>query len=288
MAMFLHIVAACVMLASFPAAGDRAAEPPAASRPSTDVAQLPDRLKVVTFNLQQCLGGTERIIEFLRAQNADLIFLQEVPATESNQHDTTARIAEALGGLRVVSAATLDIPAKEHCDQAILSRFPLSDGRARTVVQGEWVYAVEATIQGRDGPLHLFSVHTHSTAELTTENMIRTSAARLAEVSALLDVVGKLAGDLIVAGDFNAAPWMPEYSGITRVLSDFGAVDQDAKLSFPSYKPSVRIDYIFGRGGWSARSYQVLDVRLSDHRAVLAELELKAPTSQPQSRAISK
>lgn len=104
----------------------------------------------------------------------------------------------------------------------------------------------------------------------------------MAEISALLETIPRLDGDVIVAGDFNAATWMPEYYALTRLLTDFGAVSPDAKLSFPSNKPSVRIDYVFGRGNLAARSYEVIDNRLSDHRPVVAELEWKTPTSAPE------
>jgi len=79
---------------------------------------------------------------------------------------------------------------------------------------------------------------------------------------------------------------MPEYYGLTRVLTDLGLVSKDAKLSFPSHRPNVRIDYVFGRGEFTGRSYQVLNVLLSDHRPVIVEMDWdagqepsKAPTT---------
>jgi endonuclease/exonuclease/phosphatase family metal-dependent hydrolase len=284
MMMLIRMTAICVIVALLAASSNAVSDSPGTSQPAGNIAQLPDRLRVVTFNVQNCQGGIDRLIEFLRAQNADIIFLQEVPRELPGEANPAGRIAKALNNMHFVSAATLKIPAEQACDQVILSRMPLSGGRAHSVAKGSWVYAMEATAGDPEHPLCLFSVHTRSTAHLTTEQIVQSSTARMEQVSALLDVVRKVDGDVLVAGDFNAAPWMPEYYGITRLLTDFGAVNQDAKLSFPSFKPSVRIDYVFGRGGYMSRSFEVVDSRISDHRPVVAELERKAATSRPASR----
>ena len=85
---------------------------------------------------------------------------------------------------------------------------------------------------------------------------------------------------VILVGDFNAADWMPEYHAISRQWTDFGLVTRARKLSYPSHDPSLRIDYVFGRGEFKAVSYRVLDARSSDHRPVVAELQ-RRKTAQP-------
>jgi endonuclease/exonuclease/phosphatase family metal-dependent hydrolase len=281
MMMLIRFTAICAIMALLAASSNAGSDSPGTSQPAADVAELPDQVKVVTFNVQNCQGGIDRLIEFLRSQNADIIFLQEVPRHLPGEPDPAGRIAKALNNMHFVSASTLKIPAEQACDQVILSRLPLADGQAHALAKGGWVYAVQATIGDRKHSLCLFSVHTCSTGRLTTEQIIQSSTVRMEQVSGLLEVVRKMNGDVIVGGDFNAAPWMPEYYGITRLLADFGAVNRDAKLSFPSHKPSVRIDYVFGRGGYVSRSFEVVDSRISDHRPVVAELERKEPTSRP-------
>ncbi|MBN2559444.1 MAG: endonuclease/exonuclease/phosphatase family protein [Phycisphaerae bacterium] len=239
----------------------------------TQPAEAPDRLTVVTYNVLRCRGGLDRITELLRKQNADVIFLQEVGRGDAGGDDQAAWIAKSLGGMHVVSASTLRVPAKQHCDEAILSRFELCDGAAHSLELDGWVYAVRARIKAHGRKLHLLSVHTHSTSQLKMKHVIETSTTRMAEVTRLLEAVRGLEGDVIVAGDFNAASWMPEYFAITRVLTDFGLVNKDPKLTFPSHRPAVRIDYVFGLGAFTSRSYRVLKARLSDHRAVAARLE---------------
>jgi len=245
-------------------------------------------LKVVTYNVHRCRGGLDRIIELLREQEADIIFLQEVGRAEAGDQDQAVRIAEALGGMQVISASMLGLPAAQYCDVAILSWFELDAGKAHSVEEGGRVFAIQAKVETSDQKLHLLSVHTHSTFRLKTSHVINSFQRRLAEVSRLLDVVRGLDGDLLVAGDFNATPWMPEYHGITSLLTDYGSQGAESKLTFPSHKPAVPIDYIFGRGEFAASAFQVLDSMLSDHRPVVVELKwmpANTDTVQPASQA---
>lgn len=269
--------------------------PPPASRPASQSGSQPSsqpgrpstvRLKVLTYNVQHCPAGLDRLVAFIRGQNADLIFLQENTRDRSAPTDQARQIAAALGGLNVVSVTTLGLPPEQGCDQAILSRFELTDARALFLETGGRSFAVRATAKIGDTRLAVISVHTHATVHLNVEHVTQTSDTRLREISALLDEVRATDTDLLVAGDFNATPWMPEYYGLTRVLTDLGLVSKDAKLSFPSHRPNVRIDYVFGRGEFTGRSYQVLNVLLSDHRPVIVEMDWdagqepsKAPTT---------
>jgi endonuclease/exonuclease/phosphatase family metal-dependent hydrolase len=259
------------------------------TQPAEDARAASDRLKVVTYNVLKCRRGIEPIIQILREQDADVIFLQEVGRGGAGSRDQAARIAEALGGMHVVSAATLGLPSTQHCDQAILTRLEVSESAAHSLDEGGWAYAVQTRVKAPGRPLHLLSVHTRSTFQLEPKHVIESSRTRLAQVTQLLEVIRKLEGDVIVAGDFNAAPWMPEYHGITRLLTDFGLLNQAAKPTYPSRRPVVRIDYVFGRGEFAARSYRVLAGRWSDHRPVVTELEREAgETSKSQNVETSK
>lgn len=257
--------------------GEKEASARSCTRPADGAATTLDRLKVVSYNVHHCRGGIEPIVDFLRGQNADVVFLQEVSRRRAGAEDQAGQIAKALGDWHGVSASTLRLPASQACDEAILSRFELCDPRAHAVGQGEWVYAVAARVKRPGRNLHLLSVHTRSTSRLKPGHVIASSQARLAQVSHLLEEIRKLEGDVIVAGDFNAAPWMPEYYGITRLLTDFGAACGATQHTFPSGRPMVRIDYVFGRGEFVARAYRVVNCLASDHRPVVVEMERARP-----------
>ena len=244
--------------------------------PAKPSANPPDRLKILTYNTWGCRNGVEKMIEFLRQQDADVICLQEIHREDvpgaKTKSDQAVRIAKALG-LHVVSAATLGVPAEQACDPAILSRFDLTDGAAHALNTGGWCFAVSAQVKAKGRRLNLVSVHTHSTFSLRPKHLIESTETRMAEIEGIRAIVEKLEGDVIVAGDFNAMPLMPEYLLLTRDLRDYGSASKEDELSFPASKPTVRIDYVFGRGEFAAASYQVMGGRLSDHLPVLAVLQ---------------
>ena len=291
-----------VPTASAPGPGERGGVSSTTS-PTAAASPLPRRLKIVTYNILSCRGGLEQIAKFLREQDADVICLQEVardaapasgpagadPGRRGNQ---AVRLAEMLGGWHVVSATTLRLPADQDCNVAILSRYPIHDSAAYAVEKRGYVYAVRATlteeqparnnapasapasqpVEPRPKQLHLFSVHLHSTHRLETKHIMESTRTRLAEVAHLLDTIRELPGDLIVAGDFNATPWMPEYLAMTEVLTDLGSKGADESPTFPTPHPSLRIDYIYGRGPLAAKTYRAVNVPWSDHLPVVAEI----------------
>lgn len=264
----------------------------ASTRPRAEpVEELPDTLKVLTFNILHGRRGLDRIVGFLQSQHADVVFLQEVTGPDGGTSRDRSRphargqaeqIAAALGGMHVVSAETLRLPPEARCDVAILSRLPLVDAQPIRAGGRDHPCALRATIPTGDGFLHLVCVHTQSTYRLQARHVIESSAARAAEVAAVLAEVRALKGDVIVAGDFNADSWMPEYFALTRTLMDYGSAAERSTLTFPSHRPSVRIDYVFGRGRYQARSYEVAAVLASDHRPIIAQLQRSwSSTTQP-------
>jgi endonuclease/exonuclease/phosphatase family metal-dependent hydrolase len=276
----------------------------ASTAPATSTAAVPRQFKIVTYNILGGRGGLDQLAKFLREQDADVICLQEVvrdrPSTSGPTSgkpqppsDQAVRLAELLGGLHVVSATTLRLPAEQDCNVAILSRYPVRESAAYSLDKGGYVYAVRATVteeksaEGhapasppssrpdrlRSGQLHLLSVHLHSTHSLETKHIMESTRIRMAQVTQLLDTVRQLQGDLIVAGDFNAAPWMPEYMALTKMLTDLGPKGANEAPTFPSSNPSIRIDYVYARGQFIARTYGPVSVLFSDHLPVIAEID---------------
>lgn len=255
---------------------------PGPSTRPTSQPSAPDRLRVVSYNIFQGNRGIERIARFLRKQQPDVVFLQEVcrPACDRRGIDQAAYFARSLGDMHLVSATTLGAPNRATHDPVILSRFALRDARLIRGKDGGRVFGVLATLDTSGRPLHLLSVHATSTHKLSLEHALNSANIRMTQITDLLALVRALDGDVIIAGDFNAADWMPEYHAMTRQWTDFGLVADTPRLSFPSHQPRLRIDYVFGRGAFEAVSYRVLDSLASDHRPVVAELQ-RQKTGQP-------
>lgn len=294
------VMAVAINLAIAPAIGNAGQMPHCANFPqagpaTTQKAAETDRstsrsLKVVTYNVRECRHGLNRIAAYLREQDADVVFLQELLRRGVDrpvgQAETLARLA---GGYHWISGDTLGIDAERHCDVAILARVPLNVFKVHDAPPGGRVFAISATIERTDRPLRLMCVHTRSTARLTGSQVAESAGQRFAEIAALLEYVRGLDGDMLVVGDFNAASWMPEYQSLSRELTDLTPAASRGKATFPAFRPSLRIDYLFGRGDVTTVSYEVGNVRLSDHLPVIAELSLPiaveaAVTSRPAAK----
>ena len=102
---------------------------------------------------------------------------------------------------------------------------------------------------------------------------------RLFETEQLLRFLEGLGGPLIVAGDFNDEPTGGAYKLMLTKFDD-GWIRSKAKgdgMSYPADKPVKRIDYIFARtrDGIKAKKAWVVETLASDHRPVMAELEIR-------------
>ncbi len=124
--------------------------------------------------------------------------------------------------------------------------------------------ALTAVVDGPDGaPVRVTSVHLqHREANTPT---------RLEQLAALEAALPD-DGPSVLGGDLNAEPGSPE----VRALADAGwtsavesAGDPDV-LTHPSNDPTVRIDWLLGRGGVTFADTHVLDDDSSDHLAVVA------------------
>ncbi len=238
----------------------------------------PDRLKIMTFNIHGGRRGLDRIAKLISEQRPDLVFLQEAtpPGADRDDFDQATYLAKEAGGLHAISGLALGLADTTTWDRAILSRVPLKDAqyiRAKDATGAERTFALHAVWPSEGRPLHLVCVHTKSTTQLDLKKIMQTSRLRMSQITALMEHVESLVGDVIIAGDFNAADWMPEYRAMADRWVDFGLISKDAKYTYPSHKPRLRIDYAFGRGQFEARSYRVLSARLSDHCPVVLEVE---------------
>lgn len=243
----------------------------------------------MTWNILRGQAGIEPIAAFIREQKPDVVFLQEVlrPEYAKTQIDFAEEIANRIDGLRDYSVTSLCAGnIHKWGDPAILSRWPVKEARFIDAGDGGRSYGLLATLDVPGDPFHLVCVHTNGTWKMDVKHAVESALARHGQIKHLLSIVRELAGDAIIAGDFNTPEWMPEYRLMCDAWTDFGREFNNADLrTFPSDAAHVRIDYVFGRGELSAERYEVLESPHSDHRAVVADLVIrKGATSRPQDR----
>lgn len=254
----------------------------------------------MSFNIHHGVGtdgvlSLRRIADVIINSGADLVGLQEVDrhyGERSAWADQAAELAR-LTGYRMIFGANLDeSPPAGQCQieeqkqgqkqkqrrqygTAILSRPPIVawDNTALYLGAGnEQRGLLRATID----------VAGQQWCFCTTHLAVESAAARARQVAELLTLIDADAPTVVV-GDFNAHPDDPEIGSLTAVLTDAWAMTDGSAgtgrgngFSFPSDRPTVRIDYILTGGDVRPVGTEVVDrwPQASDHRPVLSRLRL--------------
>lgn len=264
-------------------------------------------MRVVTYNIHGWRTQDDRpnlslVAAVLAATQADIIALNEVyypRAAEGAGQPALAALADQLG-MHFVFGPCLRWPAQDDLPadaygNALLARWPIiaSAGHRLTPVPGkEQRGLLEARILLPDSRAFTVYVthldHTDEEARLVQLRALRTWTSR------------DRSRPHLVMGDFNAlSPWdvealdLPPGSQQPRVIAQMekaGYVDAyrlhsepGAQSFIPSAQPPIRIDYIFASRPLtdSVRSCAIWQEpaghEASDHRPVLAEVDLPAP-----------
>lgn len=99
---------------------------------------------------------------------------------------------------------------------------------------------------------------------------------RTAQLGELMEVIGRIDGPLVLAGDMNATPAWPAYRALARPLDDLvrGHLGRSPATwaPRPGWPLMLAIDHVFGRGV-AATSAAVHRIVGSDHAAVAVDLE---------------
>jgi len=226
----------------------RAAGPPP---PSGPVATL----KVMQFNIWGGQGGLDRPVAWIRAQNPDLVIVQE----------TNRAVREGL-----IRGTGMHLTAIRS-NVVILSR----EAPVRPV----------SITTENDGPMMLVgAVFSHAGREFTVLGVHYpwpTEFDRLAESAPLIKAVRSYRSDTtILSGDFNSTPW-----SFTRRREDaaFGLIRRTrAVFSWPASRrmpvPVLPIDHVYAGAGWATVNVERGPNLGSDHYPLVVTL---APVPSP-------
>lgn len=234
-------------------------------------------LTVMTYNIHHGEGmdgvlDLERIAKVIKAQNPDLVALQEVDQNvERTNKVMQADVLAELTGMHSYFAKALDLQGGEY-GEAILSKTPLTNSRIIDLPTEEGyeprVAAVSETeVNGRQ--IAFAATHLdHKSVDL-----------RIRQAEALVKALKEINIPYLLAGDMNSRPSERTYRVLLESGSDTAESAGATASTFPADRPIQRIDYIFARlsQGWRVKSVRVLpDSIASDHRPVVAVLELRS------------
>jgi endonuclease/exonuclease/phosphatase family metal-dependent hydrolase len=242
------------------------------------------QVRVVTYNIHHAEGtdgkiDAERIARVIRSADPDFAAVQEVDVR-------TARVEKAdlvhdlarLTGLHAVFGRTIDHQGGWY-GNAVLSRWPLNG-----FVNHEMPFT-----PGREkrGVLEALS---NAGFRFLATHLDTSEGDRLPAVRRIHELVAER-GDLpmILAGDLNATLGS---ATMNALLEDWSTASLGEPLpTIPSAKPARQIDYVLFRPAarWRVVEVRVLDEPVaSDHRPVLAVLELLADAGPAPARSVPK
>lgn len=243
-------------------------------------------LKLMSYNIQHGLnykiriapGGKEIILlpalaHVIRNAGADIVGLNEVyEAGPSPEYYSQAENLAAMMGYQGYFAAAIRLGEGWPYGNALLSRWPIK--KAETIlipdppVRDEDVYyetrcVLRAVIEPEEGKPVTVLVSHFGLAKAEMRNAVAT-------VKALLEAEE---GPVILMGDFNMTPDDPILAPLLAVADDSAACFGEEKLSFPSDKPEIKIDYILGKEV-KFTAADIPAVLESDHRPYTATAEV--------------
>jgi endonuclease/exonuclease/phosphatase family metal-dependent hydrolase len=228
------------------------------------------QIKVLSWNIWTD-GQFDRVMEFLRTENADILGLQEVQADDA-QRDTIGALRR-LGYRHVFAPVTTQWQGRTWNDgPAIFSRREIAGSEVLALSPDAPQVAVRADIQIEGGVLHVFSMHLIHTHQ-------RPSPVQDAQADALIRRLPDTR--TVVMGDFNATPQSHTIQRMRQVLCD---TDPDARPTWsvhPSGCPEcnlqsveIKLDYIFTSRDLMTHSYTVHESKASDHLPASVRIEL--------------
>lgn len=213
-------------------------------------------VKVLCWNVHGGREGLDAVITELRASGANVLMLQETGGAVGTK----------------IAAEFPEWFAARTGDLMILSRE--KPGGQEVVKLGPG----RSCLLTRTGRLTLIDVHfstsvgyrslSNSGGSKLPAYLLHTGEVRRQQARALVSLIAKQKGPLVVAGDFNSTPLMepPKMLSVKLTSAETGP-------TFPAAHPSGKIDYIFFSRELSAKSSRSLLTRASDHLPVYCELD---------------
>jgi endonuclease/exonuclease/phosphatase (EEP) superfamily protein YafD len=262
------------------------------------------KLSVVALNLRYYSFGFDEIVAAINDMKADIYLLSEnrikqeqITAIKKKiapmvfhmgQQESTAIISRH----PVISFKEINFPTRQASlhKRNKLENMHLNPYRsfAHAIVDmnGTAVHAISVRfIAGRSR---------HKTLSSILEWGFYVLDAQQKEIAFFLDYLKNLKGPVIFGGDLNATPSSVVIKKLTAVSTDLYLFDHiwggfTFGTSFPPMTniPSARLDYIFSMNRVQPQRSAILDVVISDHYPVQAEVLIPSKNSSPETSSLA-
>ncbi|MFA6437065.1 MAG: endonuclease/exonuclease/phosphatase family protein [Candidatus Paceibacterota bacterium] len=228
------------------------------------------QIKILSWNIW-IEGKFNQVKDFLKTCNADIIGLQEVQADipERNIID----YLESLGYQHVFAPIKKTWGGKIWNDgPAVFSKYKIINAETYILSEVDGRAAARADIQIKNKVLHVFSTHLIHTHQQESEEQNE-------QVKNLIKVLPQ--DNLVVIGDFNAAPDSTAIKSMQNVLIDTDPLSLPTWSVYPEgclrcnpQTIDIRLDYIFTSKDVKTNSFKVEDSKSSDHLPISINIEI--------------
>lgn len=229
------------------------------------------RVRMMTYNLRFGeLATLEQIAEHIKAFKPDIVTLEEVDvhtgrtaAPRQNGRDFLTVLAERTGMLGLYGKA-FDF-AGGYFGVGILSRYPYISVEKTMLPNPDKLeprVLLEATVEMGKDTVVVAATHLSYETANTREAQAQFICSRLRDSKY----------PVLLGGDFNSTP---DSRTIKDIFKKSWTELTNSDLTFPAWKPKIKLDYIMARPmrGWRVVRTQAVQSLLSDHLPVVSELE---------------
>ena len=244
----------------------------------------PPNLRVLSYNIHHGEGvdhklDLKRIARVIKSVSPDVVALQEVDrGTErTDRVDQPAELAR-LTNMKVLFERNIDYQGGQY-GNAILSKLPITrheNVHLPLLDDGEQRGLLIAELKWQSQEILFLCTHLDFRAD---------DHERLASAKRINNLIEKRASKpAILAGDLNAS----RDSAVLKIFTEKWAITNERELpTVPVSKPKRQIDFVLTlrSTSWKVIEVRVLDEAIaSDHRAILAILQLQAVKPKPDRR----
>jgi endonuclease/exonuclease/phosphatase (EEP) superfamily protein YafD len=220
-------------------------------------------LRVVSANVLSQNRTPEKVLEFVRGADADLVLLLDAGGRHWQ------------GVLRALRELyPHHTPQARHAPVILFSRWPIVSDRLLVAPRSRRPYLVaELAVDGRT--LEVVGVHPSS----PSPSKARATRRRNHELDHIAGVVQNSDAPVIVAGDLNTTPWSPHFedllaaAGLRNAAAGEGFIPTWPTFFWPARIP---IDHVLLKGPLVATSVRRGPAVGSDHYPIIADLRLLA------------
>mgnify|MGYP003304700233 CR=1 FL=1 len=235
-------------------------------------------MKVMTFNVQHFLDYQNDKIDIalfadaIKSVAPDICGLNEVRGEGpiDGYTDQTNAIGDALCYNRYFAQAIM-VDGTSPYGNAFVTKYPIKS--AETVAVPDPIFKYEIGKYESRCILKAIVDADGTDVMVLVCHMGLALGERKNAVKEICRIVDETDMPLILMGDFNALPDSNELKPLFERLNDTDSLAEiKGKFTFPSYKPNIKIDYIFYKN-LRCTSVKTIEKVVSDHLPIVAEFE---------------